>query len=122
MKIVVLARNFSLRSRIKEAIEGKIGRTFGRFSKKVDRVKIMLEDINGPKGGVDKHCKIIAELVPGGELTAAALDSSYERALGAASEKMLSGLKKKIGLWKNRNTGRDMRKRGLKAVLQEQAM
>jgi len=26
------------------------------------RISISLEDVNGPKGGVDKHCRIVAEL------------------------------------------------------------
>lgn len=28
----------------------------------VRRIAISLEDVNGPKGGVDKHCRIVAEV------------------------------------------------------------
>lgn len=29
---------------------------------KVRRISISIDDVNGPKGGVDKHCRIVAEV------------------------------------------------------------
>lgn len=44
----------SLRAQILERIEGAIGRT----SETVLRVHVGISDENGPRGGVDKRCKI----------------------------------------------------------------
>jgi putative sigma-54 modulation protein len=57
---------FEMRSReyatdeIREYAERRVGFALDRF-RDVRRVVVCLDDLNGPKGGMDKFCRIVAE-------------------------------------------------------------
>jgi ribosome-associated translation inhibitor RaiA len=43
-------------------IRERLGRKLGKFAPSLERVTVRLEDVNGPRGGVDKECRIKAVL------------------------------------------------------------
>ena len=57
-----------LSSDLTEALQSYIERrlyfALGRFGRRVGRVRVRISDINGPRGGADKSCRISAELLP----------------------------------------------------------
>lgn len=42
----------------KDYIRYKLGRKLGKFAYSIERASVRVEDINGPRGGVDKRCRI----------------------------------------------------------------
>lgn len=44
-------------------VERRIGFALGRFADVVQNVVVSLEDINGPRGGIDKSCRIRVKLL-----------------------------------------------------------
>jgi ribosome-associated translation inhibitor RaiA len=56
----------SVRKHVRERIE----ETFARIKRRIMRVSVHIEDVNGPRGGQDKHCVVKVSL--GGKTAALA--------------------------------------------------
>lgn len=63
-----------------------------RFEPRLARVRLHLEDVNGPKGGVDKRCRVVVHLTQGGEVLAEDVSSDAYEAIASAVERVSRGL------------------------------
>jgi len=60
----------------------------GRFSGRVRSLHVTLKDLNGPRGGLDKHCRIAIRLERQGRLIVVEdVDADPEVAIGRAAER-----------------------------------
>ena len=59
MELTITNLNVDLSSQSLISIRQKTGRMFNKINDNVQRIKIVINDINGPKGGRDKQCRII---------------------------------------------------------------
>jgi len=58
MQIDIQARNFSLTEALREYIQRRVGFALSTRDEHIQRIKVRLSDINGPRGGRDKCCQI----------------------------------------------------------------
>jgi putative sigma-54 modulation protein len=58
MKLTIRSRHMEITTSTYEEIWRRIYMAFGRVSSLVDEVELTLTDLNGPKGGVDKRCRL----------------------------------------------------------------
>jgi ribosome-associated translation inhibitor RaiA len=42
----------------RDYLRRKLGRKLGKFARVIERTSVRIEDVNGPRGGVDKRCRI----------------------------------------------------------------
>jgi ribosome hibernation promoting factor len=47
---------------LREYIDRRLHFALGRFGPAIDHVRVRVGDVNGPRGGVDKHCRIVVKL------------------------------------------------------------
>jgi len=50
--------NVSLDAASRDRIRARLGRSLAKFAMAIERVTLRLDDVNGPRGGVDTACKI----------------------------------------------------------------
>jgi ribosome-associated translation inhibitor RaiA len=42
----------------RDYLRRKLGRKLGKFARDIERTSVRIDDVNGPRGGVDKRCRI----------------------------------------------------------------
>jgi hypothetical protein len=62
-------------------IERRLRFALARFGTRVERVIVFLHDRNGPRGGIDKVCRVLAKVQGCGVITAAVIDSDWTAAV-----------------------------------------
>jgi putative sigma-54 modulation protein len=78
------------------AIERSYRFALDRFVHSIREVEVWCADTNGPKGGIDKTCRVQIRLYPRGMLTAKSVGGSFSQAARDACEKVRGLLVKKL--------------------------
>ena len=97
MELEVRGRNLSLSEPIEALVERRFAFALGRFSNEIRRVDVKLADINGPRGGVDKLCKVEVTLAHGGRVRAQSTELLARDAIDRAAERVGRRLSRKLG-------------------------
>ena len=63
---------------LREFIDRRLHFALGRFSPAIAHVNVRVGDVNGPRGGVDKHCKIVVKLRAAGSNPIAVADNDED--------------------------------------------
>ncbi|MEM9659976.1 MAG: HPF/RaiA family ribosome-associated protein [Planctomycetota bacterium] len=63
MLIQIVDRNETLDESMREFAKKRLLFALSRFGRRVQRVRAVLSDVNGPKGGVDKSCRVTVKLL-----------------------------------------------------------
>lgn len=89
MKVEIRIQSTDLAEALRSYIERRLHFSLGRFAGRLGRVKVRITDINGPRGGVDKWCRITAELRPSGKLIVnETVDTNLFAAIDHATEQI----------------------------------
>lgn len=69
-------------------VERRLQFALSRFSGRIRRVNVFLADQNGPRGGVDKTCRIVVRLKDGGDVVAEVSDVDWVIAVDRATTRV----------------------------------
>jgi hypothetical protein len=69
-------------------VERRLRFALTRFSSRIGRVNVFLADQNGPRGGIDKTCRIVVRLRDGGDVVAEVNDVDWEVAVDRATTRI----------------------------------
>ncbi len=58
MKIDIQARDFSLTDSMLSYVKDRINYLFGSRFNQIQKITVRLNDVNGPRGGMDKRCQV----------------------------------------------------------------
>ncbi|MEM9453669.1 MAG: ribosome-associated translation inhibitor RaiA [Myxococcota bacterium] len=84
MEIEVRGRNLSLSEPLAFLVERRLDAALGRFASRIRRVDVKLADLNGPRGGVDKQCRVEVILDHGGSVRAEGTEEHVRDAIDLA--------------------------------------
>lgn len=88
MKIEVRFRGLDSSASLREHVVHRIHVHVGRFGRQVSAVRVRIADINGPKGGVDKRCRITVRGPRVGALTLDELSADAYSAVDLAVDRI----------------------------------
>ena len=69
-------------------IERRLRFALARFGSRIGKVFVFLQDHNGPKGGVDKFCRILVKTHGCGVVVATVADSDWAAAVDRATSRI----------------------------------
>ncbi|MFO0674985.1 MAG: HPF/RaiA family ribosome-associated protein [Polyangiaceae bacterium] len=92
MNVEIRGRHLKLTRSFREYVEHRIGFALDRFVDRIRGVTVQVTDVNGPKGGVDKECRVLVTLRDSGTLVVSDVGPDFgvalDRAAGRAKRKM----------------------------------
>lgn len=103
-----LTLNLKQRAKLEQDAEAHCLNALERFDHLVRGIEVRLDDVNGPKGGLDKRCTIELRLRPRGVLIARSHDRDPFEAVKQASEVARESLVRRAG---KRRAARAIRKK-----------
>lgn len=69
-------------------IERRLRFALSRFDGRIQKVLVFLQDQNGPKGGIDKVCRVLVKTRDCGAVVAAVVDSDWMVAVDRATTRI----------------------------------
>lgn len=88
MQVFVSAKNFKVPETIREHIDRRLAFALDRFEREIERIDVSLADLNGPKGGVDKQCRMVAKLRSDGTLVIEDEDMDFYTVINRAADRL----------------------------------
>jgi len=86
MKIDIRGHRIELTEALRAHIERRLQFALGQFGARVTAVTVTVEDLNGPRGGVDKQCRITVVLVSTSHLRVEVLGTEITAAVDQAAD------------------------------------
>ncbi len=77
-------------------VEDRIHAALSRFGQRIVTLDLYLSDENGPRGGVDKNCRLIAKLSPYGLLAVQDRDSDLSTLIDRAVERLARSVRREL--------------------------
>lgn len=63
MELTITDLNTGLSNENLSRIKQKTRRMFDKFCHSINTIKVTIDDVNGPKGGEDKHCRVVIHTI-----------------------------------------------------------
>ncbi len=87
MRIGVRGRHVELTKGLLEHVERRLRFALSRFGQRIRLAAVQLADLNGPRGGVDKQCKVTVTLSPSGKVMVEATDADLHTSIDLAADR-----------------------------------
>jgi putative sigma-54 modulation protein len=87
VNVEIRTRGFVLTAALRSHVERRLEFALDRYQDRIARIRVVLADVNGPKGGDDKSCRIELRLRGGRALRVTAVDGDAYAAIGAAAHR-----------------------------------
>ena len=95
MHIEISARDIDLAPPLRDQTERRLRLALGRFTTRIARVVVQLEDLSRRKGPAHQ-CRIVATLIPSGRIVVSATEADMEAAVGRAADRITRRVRAKF--------------------------
>ena len=80
----------------RDMVGPRLGTAISHLVRRVRRITVWLEDVNGPRGGIDKRCRITMHLKRGGRVAVEAQATTRYAAIAKASDRARAALSREL--------------------------
>lgn len=106
MEVEVQARGLSAAPVLRQHARQRVSAALGRFSHSVLAVSVRLGDINGPRGGADKLCRIVVHLKNSSLVVVEELGGDIFRVIDKVADRVHQSVSRQVGRVKRAARGR----------------
>ena len=100
MRLVIRSKNVRLHDSLRESVELRMRFALTRFNERIRDVVVTLADVNGPRGGIDKRCRVVVRLIPSGKVSIEDTDVDFEMAVTHAADRTGRAVARKLQRWR----------------------
>lgn len=104
MRLEIHSQGLDLGQGLRGFIERRLQTVLGRFGTRIGQVAVYLADLNGPRGGIGKRCRIVAQLFRSGQVVVEDTDADLGAVADRAMDRMGQSVRQKLE--RRRNRGR----------------
>jgi len=102
MRIEVRGHGFEIERELSGYAERRLLFALTRFSRRIEVIRARLSDMNGPRGGVDKECRLAAVVAPVGEILVVERDADMRAAIDLGADRLARAVARKVGRRRSR--------------------
>ena len=88
MEVEIRSQNLHLDEETQSHVERRMNFALEQFNSWITRVQVHLEDVNGPRRGVDKQCRILVNIKGGKTIKVEDLDVDMIAAVNRAADRL----------------------------------
>lgn len=96
MRITINDKQKILGNQAIQKTEEKVSAAFSKFGHHILSIEITVEDINGPRGGVDQECRIRINMRKSDDIVASIKDASLSQAISRCVDRAQRSVIRKI--------------------------
>ncbi len=98
MRLETYGHSLALGDAARAHIASRVEFALGRLGARVSRVRVLLADLNGPRGGIDKRCRMIAELLRAGSVVVEHRAAGWGAAVAGAAGRLGHTVRRRLAL------------------------
>ena len=87
MKFEIRGRDINVSQALRDHIVRRLRFELDCFARRIRKVKVKLEDLNGPRGGIDKCCQLAISLAPSSTIVMESRASNVYTAIDGVADK-----------------------------------
>jgi ribosome-associated translation inhibitor RaiA len=95
--IELRSSNLPISTAMRDHAERRIASAAGRFATHLGRIIVRIVDVNGPKGGLDTRCRIVAEVSPSRSVIVEATGADAYAAVSQAAARLGERVARTLG-------------------------
>ncbi|MDQ3263924.1 MAG: HPF/RaiA family ribosome-associated protein [Myxococcota bacterium] len=96
MRVEIKTRHVAVTEQVREHIERRLHFALSRFGPELRSVRVLLEDVNGPRGGVDKRCQLTLRGPRVGNITIEEMSADASAAVDIAADRAARALARSL--------------------------
>ncbi len=106
MRITINNKQKQIGSAAVEQAKARIEASLSKFEPNVISVELLVEDVNGPRGGVDKECRVVVTLRKLDDVAVSVQEETFSKAISRAINRAERAISRKLQRRSLRVSGR----------------